>query len=88
MHPDDLIKMAEKYGWRMVRNDETQLLCRFKKGKDDIVDVWWSRMTVGTIITHPKKGRKPLFRRHVDRKLMEKIFQYPRIHTGEGYYTR
>lgn len=78
--------VAIKHGWREVwhRIDEGRV--RFKKGKDDIVDVWYTKMTVGTIITHPTKGRGQLFRKHVSKGLLEDIFKNPRVHTGEGYY--
>lgn len=79
--------VAEAYGWREVHHRPDQYMLRFKRGKDDIVDVWYSKMTVGTVITHPRVGRKQLFRKHVTNvKLLKKIFANPRLHTGEGYY--
>jgi len=78
--------IAIKHGWREVWHRQNEDRVRFKKGKDDIVDVWYTKMTVGTIITHPSKGRRQLFRRQVSKTLLEGIFKNPRVHTGEGYY--
>lgn len=87
-HPNlrDSRFLAWKQGWREVWHRKDEGRVRFKKGKDDIVDVWYTKMTVGTIITHPTKGRGQLFRKHVSKGLLEDIFKNPRVHTGEGYY--
>ena len=45
-------------------------------------------MTVSTCLNHPKKGKTQLFRKRVNKEMLEQIFEYPRKHTGKGYYTK
>ena len=45
------------------------------------------RLTVATIINHPKVGRRQLFRKHITIHELDNILINPRIHTGKGYYT-
>jgi len=78
--------VAAQSGWREVFHRPQELRLRYKKGKNDLIDVWYSKMTVATIIDHPTKPRRPLFRKMVDKDLLRKIFEKPRTHTGEGYY--
>lgn len=84
---EKIINLAEKYNWRLTLHQEEQLKLRFTKNKNDIIDVWYSKMTVGTTINHPK-GRKTLFRKRVNLDLLEKIFNNPRQHTGAGYFKK
>lgn len=81
-------KLAKIHDWREVEHKEEQFMIRFKKGYDAIVDVWYSKMTIGTIVTHPTKGRGQLFRRHADMEMLAEILKNPRVHTSEGYYRR
>lgn len=83
-----VMTIAEARGWRPAWHRPEEMRVRFVKGKNMIVDVWYSKMTVGTVVTHPKKGRTQLFRRHVSERLLEEIFENPRVHTGNGYYER
>ena len=78
--------LAAQCDWRELWHKPEEKRVRFKKGINTYVDVWYTRMTVGTIITHPTKGRGQLFRKHVSKGLLEDIFKNPRVHTGEGYY--
>lgn len=55
---------------------------------DEQINVYYTKMTVGTCVTHPIKGKTQLFRRNVTIKELEKIFANPRVHTGKGYYER
>lgn len=84
----DLIqKVAKQTGWKLIEHKEDQFMFRFKKGKDSLIDVWYSKMTVCTIITHPTRGRGQMYRRNVFlQKDLVKLFVNPRTHTGEGYY--
>lgn len=79
--------LAKVYGWVETTHDtKTQLLSFTRKGK--VVNVWYGTMTVGTFLHHPRKGKTQLFRKNVSMKLLEFIFNNPRLHTGKGYYTR
>lgn len=78
--------MAQKYDWEEILHQESERRLRFTKGIDNaIVDVWYSKMTVGTILNHPIQGRTSLFRKRVSEHLLEEIFADPRIHTSSGY---
>ena len=52
------------------------------------INIYLTKMTVGTCINHPRKGKTQLFRKRVDAKLMERIFINPRVHTAKGYRKR
>jgi len=80
--------LASQHGWREIWHREEEARVRFKKGTDDYLDIWYTKMTVGTVITHPTKGRSQLFRKNVTHPLLGQIFKNPRVHTGEGYYER
>jgi len=57
---------------------------------DDLIriNVYWTTGTVGTCLSHPRKGKTQLFRRNVDMNTLRAIFSNPRQHTGSGYYRR
>lgn len=46
------------------------------------------KYTVTTQITHPKRGRTQLHRRHCTMKDINDILKCPRIHTSKGYYRK
>ncbi len=50
------------------------------------INVYYTTGTVGTCVEHPISGKTQLFRRKVDYKTLQRIFQHPRVHTGKGYY--
>ena len=52
------------------------------------VNVYTTRMTVGTSLAHPTKGKTQLWRKCVTFQELERIFKNPRAHTGLGYYER
>lgn len=87
MERNEIVEMAKNNGWELfAEQTNIQMLSFVKEGMR--VNVYHSRMTVGTCITHPKKGKTQLFRKLVSRNLLGKIFENPRHHTGAGYYKR
>lgn len=84
---DQIITIAHANQWIIWAVDHTKFYMRFARN-DEYVDVWYSKMTVGTVINHPKKGRTQMFRRNVSSKELLDIFTDPRTHTGKGYYKR
>ncbi len=52
------------------------------------INVYLTKMTVSTCLNHPKKGKTQLFRKKVNTEMLRQIFEYPRKHTGKGYYTK
>jgi hypothetical protein len=52
------------------------------------INIYLTRMTVATCLNHPTKGATQLFRKNVNYEMLKEIFEYPRKHTGKGYYKR
>lgn len=52
------------------------------------INIYLTKMTVATCLNHPKKGATQLFRKNVNIDILKDIFNYPRKHTGKGYYKR
>jgi len=84
---DSIASLADVEGWRQIDHQPKIKMVSFKKGKARI-NVYYTTMTVGTCIDHPKKGKTQLFRRNVSMETLTKIFRNPRIHTQRGYYRR
>lgn len=80
-------RLAHENGWRELWHREDESRIRFKRGTDILLDIWYSKMTIGTILTHPTKGRNQLFRKNVSQDMLKRIIENPRVHTDEGYYT-
>lgn len=86
-----LVALAAKHGWSPpIHQPDNLMLSFFKSEKGDRVrlNVYYTTMTVGTALQHPRKGRTQLFRKNVSPALMERIFKNPRAHTDRGYYTK
>lgn len=83
--------LAKKHGWGFHDYQETIGMISFVKvidGDPARINIYLTKMTVATCINHPKKGKTQLFRKHVDEKLLGKIFSNPRVHTHKGYRTK
>lgn len=52
------------------------------------INIYLTKMTVATCLKHPKKGATQLFRKNVNMEMLKQIFEYPRKHTGKGYYNK
>lgn len=76
--------LASKHKWEYHPNQPNEHMMRFVKS-DCMIDVWPTKMTVGTYLKHPRQGKTQLFRRNVSYELLDKIFNNPRQHTGKGY---
>jgi hypothetical protein len=87
---EEIRELASHYGWREQRAKDPTLLIfnRYRDGGHQQVNIWYTQMTVGTSLKHPKYGKTQLFRRHVDRETLKQILANPRTHTRKGYYTR
>ena len=80
-------QLAAIYGWEEIDHQPKQLMVSFRR--DGVrVNVYYSKMTVGTCLKHPKRGFTQLFRRNVSREMLEEILRYPRVHTDRGYYVK
>lgn len=79
--------LGKVYGWVQIQHDlNSEMLGFTRKGKR--INVWYTKMTVGTALEHPFKGKTQLFRKNVSMRQMEFLFNNPQTHTGKGYYTR
>ena len=73
---EKIIELARAFGYRLAEHQKSQSKLRFMKGAD-IVDVWYSKMTVGVVTQDPKKGRVNNFVKRVTFKKLEEIFANP-----------
>jgi len=77
-------KLAEAHGWGgEVFQENISMLSYFKEGMR--INIYLTKMTVGTVLNHPKQGKTQMFRKHVTPKELDKLFENPRQHTGKGY---
>ena len=79
--------VAKDNGFVEIDLQENNKMISFKKG-DVRINVYYSTMTVGTCLTHPKQGKTQLFRKDVGIAMLDKLFRNPRTHTGIGYRER
>ena len=84
---NEIKKMAYNLGWEGLCHQKNIYMIAFKRGSER-VNIYYSKMTVGTCVTHPTKGRTQLFRKKVSMKQLEKILDNPRVHTRKGYYKK
>ena len=79
--------IAVKNDFNRIDYQEKIGLISYSDG-DTRVNIYLSKMTVSTCLNHPKKGKTQLFRKNVNIQMLSEIFEYPRKHTGKGYYTK
>lgn len=80
--------LAKKHGWTFLGYQENIQMISFHKIIDASfarINIYLTKMTVATALNHPKHGKTQLYRKHVDFKLLERIFKNPRVHTDRGY---
>jgi len=86
--------IARRHGYRKVQHDHREGVIAFSRpdenGYKQLVRVWYRTGTVGTYLKHPTRGKAALFRKNVGRDyaMLERIFENPRAHTGQGYYRK
>lgn len=82
-------QMAKQEGWSLQQWKEDIGMLSFVKpdgkGSRVRINVYVTKMTVGTCLNHPVKGKTQMFRKNVDDKLLQSIFKNPRLHTDKGY---
>ena len=84
----DIIKSIAAYqNYQMICHQEANKLLSFRRWGVR-VNVYYTKMTVGTCMDHPSKGKTQLFRRNVTRNQLIEIMGNPRTHTGKGYYKK
>lgn len=81
--PEEIERAAKARGW-YVRSHQPEIYCLILRRGTEQVNVYYSKMTVGTTVDHPKRGRNQMFRRNVSDKLLEQILDRPRVHTRGG----
>lgn len=83
----DIDDIATRNGYYMICFQPNIGLISYYDGSTRI-NIYLTKMTVATCMNHPVKGKTQLFRKNVDKEMLEKIFEYPRKHTGKGYYKK
>lgn len=84
--PREVKRIANNNQWRVVKRNNP-LRLEFKKMAWRVI-VDCQRLTVDTILRHPKYGWTKLTRTDVDTKLLTHIFHYPRVHTDHGVHIK
>lgn len=86
--PIEKIKeVATKHNYNLIDFQDNIGLISFGDDKTRI-NIYLTKMTVATCLNHPKKGKTQLFRKNVTLEMLDEIFEYPRKHTGKGYYKK
>lgn len=86
MRPSKIVALGAKHGYKVRRVDPRARVIIFDRGRDDVqINVFFTTMTIATILSHPIYGRTQLFRRNVTPDQLDKILENPRAHTGIGY---
>lgn len=80
-------EIAIKRGWTEIDHQENIFMLSFTSDERR-VNVYYSKMTVATALRHPTSGNTQIYRRNVGYKLLKKIFDNPRVHTGLGYWRK
>eukprot|EP00751_Fragilariopsis_kerguelensis_P030758 CAMPEP_0170909282 /NCGR_PEP_ID=MMETSP0735-20130129/2425_1 /TAXON_ID=186038 /ORGANISM="Fragilariopsis kerguelensis, Strain L26-C5" /LENGTH=316 /DNA_ID=CAMNT_0011305801 /DNA_START=82 /DNA_END=1030 /DNA_ORIENTATION=- len=83
--------LARNYNYEEINCNEESCVISFRGGpaQSTRINVYYTTGTVGSCLNHPRRGKTQLFRRNISTlDLLENIFENPRAHTGEGYYTR
>lgn len=84
---DQIEEIATKNYFNRIDYQEKIGLISYSDGSTRI-NIYLTKMTVSTCLNHPKKGKTQLFRKNVNKEMLLQIFEYPRKHTGKGYYTK
>lgn len=80
-------EIAKECGYVCFDHQEAIGMASYSDGSTRI-NIYLTKMTVATCLQHPTKGPTQLFRKNVDLKTLREIFEYPRKHTGKGYYKK
>jgi len=80
-------QIAKKHGYVCFDFQENIGMASYSDGATRI-NIYMTKMTVATCLNHPKKGPTQLFRKNVTESMLDDIFEYPRKHTGKGYYKK
>jgi hypothetical protein len=78
--------VADYFGWEEIPTKQDSLISFKRDGCR--LNWYWSTRTLGSALVHPKKGATQLFRKRVNLHQLIKLLNYPRRHTGKGYYTK
>ena len=90
--PPDVSQRGQQYGWREHAYQWSQgklMIMRKEDCNGDTMqlNIWCTTGTVGSYLTHPRQGKRQLFRREVDSwGDLDGLFRNPRVHTGDGYH--
>lgn len=82
-----ITELGKANGYEMTQSEISPPVLIFKK-EDVQINVYYTTLSVVTILKHPIKGKTQLTRRSVSFTLLEDIFKNPRVHTGKGYYRK
>lgn len=79
--------IAAAADWVEIDHQANIQMVSFSNGPDRI-NVYYSKMTVATIIKHPKQGVNQMYRQRVPFDKLAELFKNPRAHLGTGYHEK
>lgn len=88
---EDVRLSAELEKWQEIDFQENIKMISFHKVTKHghcRLNIYLTKGTVSTALNHPKSGKTQLYRKKVSNKMLAKLFNDPRTHTGIGYYTK
>ncbi|KAL7537619.1 hypothetical protein ACHAXR_007967 [Thalassiosira sp. AJA248-18] len=84
LNESELDAQAKAKEWTKLKCQQTAMA---SYRKDEFrLNFYLSTGTVGSCLDHPKKGKTQLFRKYLKNPMS--LFDNPRGHTGQGYYTK
>lgn len=77
-------EICEKNGYEFLKYETDTGEIEFTSGNVKLT-VWLTKMTVRTVMKHPKQGVTQMFRKRCSFDELDAICKNPRVHTGKGY---
>ena len=86
----DVKNLAERHGWDYIKTHWRDYGRMISFRRDGVrINIYLNTGTAATCLDHDRKGKTQLFRKNNNTKAkLGNIFVNPRVHTGEGYYTK
>ncbi len=78
---------AQKHEWKVIAFYAATYHIILNR-KDQQMNIYLTKMSVQTVMVHPRKGKTQLNRKNMDIISLEAIFKNVRKHTGKGYYVK
>lgn len=82
---DKIHLAALESGWDFKVYDKNTGMISFIREGSERINIYLTKMSVATVVNHPKSGRNQLYRKNLSYNQVVKLLKNPRQHTGKGY---